>query len=164
LLAGAGKILYEPAPLVKGVLLMLRRMVLLCGALLVGVLLLSGVALAENIRGTFGPDDLEGTNQMDRIYGLGAKDTITGKGGNDDCYGGSGADVIRCGPGNDRIDGGFGEDELFGGLGDDTILAADGQVDQVNCGLGTDTAYVDEEDDVDPNCEEVFTAVPETTV
>jgi Ca2+-binding RTX toxin-like protein len=150
--------------LVEGVLLMLRRMVLLCAALLVGVIVLSGVALAEDIRGTFGPDDLEGTTQMDRIYGLGAADTITGKAGDDDCYGGSGADVIRCGPGNDRIDGGFGEDELFGGLGDDTILAADGQRDIVDCGLGTDTAYVDELDEVAENCEEVLTARPEVTV
>src|SRR5829696_5505046 len=118
---------------------MLRRMVLLGGMLLVGVIVLSGVALAEDIRGTFGPDDLEGTNQMDRIYGLGAKDTLRGRAGNDDCYGGRGAN--------------------------DTILAADGQLDVVDCGLGTDTAYVDELDEVAENCEEVFLArPPETTV
>jgi RTX calcium-binding nonapeptide repeat (4 copies) len=93
---------------------MLRRVVLLLGGtLLVGVLLLSGVALAENIRGTFGQDDLTGTNQNDRIYGLGAADTIEGRAGNDDCYGGSGADEISCGNVNDRIDSGFGED-IFG--------------------------------------------------
>jgi Ca2+-binding RTX toxin-like protein len=69
---------------------MLRRIILLCGALLVGVIVLSGVALAQDIRGTFGQDDLTGTNQLDRIYGLGAADTIVGLGGNDDCYGGSG--------------------------------------------------------------------------
>jgi Ca2+-binding RTX toxin-like protein len=138
---------------------MLRRVVLLCGALLVGVLLLSGVALAENIRGTFGPDNLEGTNQLDRIYGLGNADTIRGLAGNDDCYGGSGADTIRCGAGNDRIDGGFGEDVLLGGPGNDTILAADGRVDEVNCGLGdNDTAYVDELDDPVENCENLFVA------
>src|SRR5215213_8042610 len=153
----AAKTLYMPAPL-KGVLLMLRRMVLLCGALLVGVIVLSGVALAKDIRGTFGPDDLTGTNQLDRIYGLGAADTLMGKGGNDDCYGGSGADVIRCGAGNDRIDGGFGEDHLFGSPGNDTILAADGQRDLVNCGPGTDTAYVAVHDVADDNCEHVFVA------
>ena len=138
---------------------MLRKTVLLCGALLVGVIVLSGVALAENIRGTFGPDELTGTPQLDRIYGLGNADTIRGLAGNDDCYGGSGADTIRCGAGNDRIDGGFGEDVLFGGRGDDTILAADGQVDEVNCGLGdNDTAYVDELDDPVENCENLFVA------
>ena len=37
---------------------------------------------------------------------------------------------------------------LFGGTGNDTILAADGRVDQVDCGLGdNDTAYVDELDE-----------------
>ena len=54
---------------------MLRRMVLLCGALLVGVMLLGGVALAKDIRGTFKEDVLQGTTQMDRINGLGAADT-----------------------------------------------------------------------------------------
>jgi Ca2+-binding RTX toxin-like protein len=138
---------------------MLRRMVLLWGAaLLVGVIVLSGVALAKDIRGTFGQDDRTGTNQLDRIYGLGAADKITGLRGNDDCYGGSGADVIRCGGGNDRIDGGFGEDHLFGGPGNDTILAADGQRDLVNCGPGTDTAYVAVHDFADDNCEHVFFA------
>jgi Ca2+-binding RTX toxin-like protein len=131
--------------------------------LLVGVLLLGGVALAKDIRGTFGPDDLEGTNQLDRIYGLGNADTIRALAGNDDCYGGSGADIIRCGEGQDRVDGGFGADKLFGGPANDTILAADGQEDRVSCGTGdNDTAYVDEFDVVVDNlgsaCENVFEA------
>ena len=145
---------------------MLRRVLLLYGALLVGVIVLGGVALAQDIRGTFGEDELTGTTQMDRIYGLGAADVILGKGGNDDCDGGSGNDEIRCGVGKDRVDGGFGQDDLFGGPQNDTILAADGQVDYVNCGLGNnDTAYVDEKDDVDPAqaaaCENLFVASPE---
>jgi hypothetical protein len=53
---------------------------------------------------------------------------------------------------------------LFGDNGNDTISAADGRLDVVDCGEGDDTAYVDEEDDVDANCEEVFTAVLETTM
>ena len=66
-----------PAPLlVKGILIMLRRVILLGGTLLVGVIVLGSVALADDIRGTFGKDDLPGTNQMDRIYGLGAADII----------------------------------------------------------------------------------------
>jgi hypothetical protein len=43
------------------------------GTLSVGVVLLGGVALAENIRGTFGPDNLKGTNQLDRISGSGTR-------------------------------------------------------------------------------------------
>ena len=135
---------------------MLRRVILLCGALLVGVIVLGGVALGEDIRGTFKQDALTGTNQLDRIYGLGAADTIAGRAGNDDCYGGSGFDEVSCGNGNDRMDGGFGEDDLFGGPGNDKILAADGRVDRVNCGLGTDTAYVDRLDRVNDDCENVF--------
>src|ERR671911_1584464 len=138
---------------------MLRRMVLLGGALLVGVMVLGGVALAENIRGTFKQDELQGTGQLDRIYGLGAADSIVGLAGNDDCYGGSGFDEIRCGEGNDRVDGGFGEDDLFGGPDNDTILAADGFEDNVNCGTGTnDTAYVDNQDVVKQNCENIWEA------
>jgi Ca2+-binding RTX toxin-like protein len=144
-------------------------MVLLGGTLLVGVIVLGGVALAEDIRGTFGQDELTGTLKIDRIYGLGAKDTISGRAGNDDCYGGSGFDEIRCERGNDRIDGGFGEDDLFGGRGTDTILAADGFKDNVNCGRGSnDTAYVDELDVVDPAqatiCENIFVAKEEPPV
>jgi len=142
-------------------------MVLLFGGmLLVGVIVLGGVALAEDIKGTFGPDNnLEGTPQHDRIYGLAGADTLMGKGGNDDCYGGSGADTISCGSGKDHIDGGFGEDDLSGGNGNDTILAADGQEDQVDCGPGdNDTAYVDELDVVVDtplsSCETVLVAQP----
>jgi Ca2+-binding RTX toxin-like protein len=135
---------------------MLRRMVVLGGMLMVGVIVASGVALAKDIRGTFKQDELTGTNQLDRIYGLGAADVIRAKAGNDDCYGGSGFDEIRCAAGNDRIDGGFGEDHLFGGGGNDTISAADGRVDLVDCGEGDDTAYVDELDDPVLNCEHVF--------
>jgi hypothetical protein len=168
LTGAANPFMCPPHLLVKGVLLMLRKMVLLCGALLVGVIVLSGVALAKDIRGTFKQDDLRGTNLRDRIYGLARADTLGARAGNDDCYGGSGFDVIRCGDGNDRIDGGFGEDELFGGPANDTILAADGQVDYVNCGLGdNDTAYVDVIDEVDPAqatiCEHIFEATEVTT-
>jgi hypothetical protein len=53
---------------------------------------------------------------------------------------------------------------LFCGPGNDTISAADGQVDQVNCGTGTDTAFIDEKDDVTPAqgqiCEKIFVAQP----
>ena len=71
--------------------------------------MLGSVALADDIRGTFGKDDLPGTNQMDRIHGLGAADIIE-VGRNDDCYGAEGFDDVSCGNGNDRIDGGFGRD------------------------------------------------------
>jgi hypothetical protein len=54
---------------------------------------------------------------------------------------------------------------LSGGNGNDTILAADGQEDQVDCGPGdNDTAYVDELDVVVDtplsSCETVLVAQP----
>jgi hypothetical protein len=137
---------------------MRRRALLIVATMVLGVVLLSGVALAKNITGTFGQDNLRGTNQLDRIYGLGAADTISGLGGPDDLYGGSGQDEVRARDGNDRIDGGFGSDELFGGGHNDTISAADGYTDNVNCGRGIDTAYVDRVDRVNKDCENVFVA------
>jgi hypothetical protein len=134
------------------------RALLIVATMVLGVVLLSGVALAKNITGTFGQDNLRGTNQLDRIYGLGAADTISGLGGSDDLYGGSGQDQVRARDGKDRIDGGFGSDGLFGGGHNDTISAADGYKDHVNCGRGIDTAYVDRFDRVNKDCENVFVA------
>ena len=54
--------------------------------------------------------------------------------------------------------GGRGEDQLYGGSGNDTMNAQDGYKDNVNCGLGTDTAYVDKRDLVNEDCENVFGA------
>src|SRR5215203_1086090 len=100
---------------------MLGRMVLLGGMLLVGVIMVGGMALADDKAGTFGPDTLIGTDQLDRLYGLGGADVIRVKSVNDDCYGGSRADEIRCGPSTDRIDNVFVEDDLFGGSANETI-------------------------------------------
>jgi hypothetical protein len=40
-------------------------------------------------------------------------------------------------------------------IGNDTIRARDGAAEQVNCGIGADTAQVDASDVVDPSCESV---------
>jgi hypothetical protein len=57
---------------------------------------------------------------------------------------------------------------LFGGPANDTILAADGNVDYVDCGLGdNDMAYVGEIDEVEPAqaaaCENIFEATEVST-
>ena len=76
-------------------------------------------------------------------------------------YGGSGADTLLGsrraetldgGPGNDRLVGNRGVDGLYGGAGDDVIDAADGAIDIVDCGPGTDEVTADGNDDVE-NCE-----------
>jgi hypothetical protein len=103
------------------------RALLIVATMLLGVLALSGVALAiaktctttALCVGTDGPDRLTGTDSANQISGLGGPDTISGRGG------------------------------------DDTISIADGYEDDVNCGAGTDTVYVDELDVVNADCEEV---------
>jgi hypothetical protein len=67
---------------------------------------------------------------------------------------------VRAGNGRDRVFGGRDSDQLYGGGGNDTMNAKDGYEDAVNCGTGTDTAYVDELDVVNEDCENVFGANP----
>lgn len=66
--------------------------------------------------------------------------------------GGAGSDTLRAGStavflfgngGNDAIAGSPAPDVLSGAAGDDVIDAADGKVDQVDCGAGSDTATLD---------------------
>ncbi len=102
------------------------RALLIVATLLLGVLVLSGVALAvtktcttnNSCVGTHGPDKLSGNNSANQISGLGGPDTVISGGGND------------------------------------TISVADGYKDAVNCGLGTDMVYVDELDVVNADCEQ----------
>jgi hypothetical protein len=48
---------------------MRRRALLILASMMLGVLMLGGVALAKEITGTGGSDDLEGTNRADKIWG-----------------------------------------------------------------------------------------------
>jgi RTX calcium-binding nonapeptide repeat (4 copies) len=105
--------------------------------------------------------------------------SIQGRGGADDLRAGSGRETIDGGAGDDRIEGGFNHDVLTGGpgrdtiygdstsgncggngqsctipFGNDTINARDGEVDQIDCGPGTDKAIVDTADIV-ASCETV---------
>jgi hypothetical protein len=138
---------------------------------LLGVMALSGAALAvtktcsENpCVGTNGPDRLKGTDAKNEIRGLAGPDYIAGKQSADDLYGNRGQDEVRAGNGRDRVFGGRGRDVLYGGGGNDTMNARDGYEDDVNCGLGTDTAYVDKLDRVNEDCENVFGPGPDPVV
>jgi len=146
----------------------MRRLTLL--TVLVGIMLALGAtaAMAKNINGTNGPNDLRGTSGSDRInarggadeiHALGGADELLGGSGNDKVFGGDGADTATGGSGDDTVSGGLGGDTLKGGIGndeiegrdgDDTLLASgDGERDEVKCGDGTDVAEVDLNDVVD---------------
>jgi Ca2+-binding RTX toxin-like protein len=104
-----------------------RRTTLLMLALMAAV---SGVALAKNIVGTESGQKIVGTKFADRINALGGDDVVLG----------------YAGP--DKIRGGDDNDKQYGGRGNDIIYSEGGFRDLVNCGRGTDTAYVDSKDRV----------------
>jgi hypothetical protein len=140
-----------------------RVAVLILATTLLGVLVLGGAALAVTKTcsanpcvGTNGPDRLKGTDAKNEIRGLRGPDYIAGKPHADELYGNRGQDEVRAGNGRDHVFGGRGRDQLYGGGGNDTMNAQDAYKDNVNCGLGTDTAYVDRRDRVNEDCENVF--------
>jgi Ca2+-binding RTX toxin-like protein len=151
------------------------RAVLILVTMSLGVLVLSGVALAVTktcitnpCEGTSGPDTLTGTASKNQIYGRPDADYIAGRAAADNLYGNRGNDEVWGEGGSDFIDGGMHSDSdtLYGGIGNDTIRAVDelnGWKDYIDCGDGEDTAYVDELDVVG-NCENVFRAPPEEPV
>ena len=139
------------------------RALLILATTLLGMIALSGAALAATKTcsvnpcvGTKGADRLKGNATKNEIRGLRGADYIAGKQRADDLYGNRGQDEVRAGNGRDRVFGGRGRDQLYGGGGNDTMNTQDGYKDDVNCGLGTDTAYVDRRDRVNEDCENVF--------
>jgi Ca2+-binding RTX toxin-like protein len=119
-----------------------RRTGLILVAMVVALMLGSGVALAALVEGDDGANVLTGTSGADTIRAFG------------------GDDLVRSLGGPDRIYGGKGNDRLYGGYGDDHIVSQDlnsrgiGQRDVVDCGPGHDTFEADFEDRVLANCEE----------
>jgi Ca2+-binding RTX toxin-like protein len=140
---------------------MRRRALLIMATMGLGVLLLGGVALADTIDGTSGPDDLVGTDNDDVIHASGGADYVSGLAAPDLLYAGAGNDTVVGRDGNDRIYGNTGSDTLYGNESNDTINSAGDQAkDVVKCGIGKDdTAYVDEIDWVKENCENVYLLV-----
>jgi Ca2+-binding RTX toxin-like protein len=115
---------------------------------------ISGLGSGDCLEGGKGHDDIFGGEGNDFIQGAEGNDDILGQGGNDRIQGNRGNDAIDGGDGNDVLSGGPGQDDISGGAGDDTIHAADGDRDRVDCGPGSDTAFVDKRDQV-TNCETV---------
>lgn len=131
---------------------MRRRLVLLVVAVMAVLSVAGGVALAANLTGTGGDDELRGTNVSDRI---------TGRGGDDDLYGRRGADSLTGGRGHDLIDTGprdeVAQDFVAAGRGNDRIHAYNRPAarDVIDCGRGFDRVTVDAKDVFD-GCNRVF--------
>jgi Ca2+-binding RTX toxin-like protein len=139
----------------------MKRTMLLIASMTLALLVVAGVALAQdgvrkvcdtNCKGTDGDDHLIGTANPNTIRGLKGADLIEGKArhdtlygdaGGDAVYGGSGEDEAYGGGGNDYVDGGYGEDYIATGSGNDTVAARDGFEDQIYCGDGYDRVFVD---------------------
>jgi Ca2+-binding RTX toxin-like protein len=160
---------------------------------------LNGDAGRDRVHGGDGDDALDGGIHGDLLWGGDGADTTAGGDGNDRIAGGRGNDTSNGGNGNDLIfanlgvdttDGGAGNDYLWamargdvnkdveldttgdnltGGEGDDRFRVRDGEVDQISCGPGNDTAWVDTVDQIDGlpagqngSCETVHRTAPKS--
>ena len=130
------------------------------------------VIAVEKIRVTADQATVVGSDANDDFFVEANGSTIKGLGGNDRLVAYDGHDTIEGGDGDDYLEGGFGNDVLDGGagvdqfngdrtetnviaIGNDQIRARDGNAEQVNCGIGSDTAQVDASDVVDSSCESI---------
>jgi hypothetical protein len=90
---------------------------------------------------------------IEEIRSGSGNDTVTGGPAANSLNGGAGNDTLTGGAGDDAIDGGAGQDSLNGGDGNDAIRSRDGVTDQLTCGVGADTTYVDPIDTFASDCE-----------
>lgn len=128
-------------------------------------------APSGTFNGTPGNDEIVTRSQDDTrvLNGLAGDDKIEGGYGMEKIDGGAGADQINGGYGHDTIVGGPGPDVINGDggsycswygscnvpFGNDTIDSRDGEVDQVECGVGEDNVTADANDVVAASCEKV---------
>jgi hypothetical protein len=144
---------------------LVRRSILLLGAMLAALVVVSGVALAADFYGTDGDDTIKGTPDDDYIVGYDGNDQLDGQGGIDEIVADNensyhtNDDVVRGGAGNDYLYAYTGNDEYHGDGDDDWIDASETYdwqnsqyKDYVDCGPGTDHVYYDSTDTV-VNCE-----------
>jgi len=121
----------------------LKRLVLLFSVASLMLVFGSGMALAEELVGTEGPDRLLGTVGDDSVSGLGSGDFVTGDpdrfgpGGNDAVSGDEGDDQVYGTGGDDRVFGGSGNDDIAGTTGSDVVYGDDGD-DKVSGGYPFD--------------------------
>jgi Ca2+-binding RTX toxin-like protein len=139
------------------------------------------VSVVGDYVGTDGPDEIKvinpGNEGPSSLSGRGGNDILVAEDFDDTVDGGAGDDTVEGGHGNDTVTGGPGRDTIYGDatsshcswysckvpFGNDTINARDGEVDNVDCGIGTDQAIVDTVDIV-ANCENVGAAAPQAAL
>jgi RTX calcium-binding nonapeptide repeat (4 copies) len=109
---------------------------------------------------SFGDQIIQGGPGNDFLHAGPGNDRAEGGPGRDSVSGGHGDDELTGGPGNDGIGGGFGRDDLEAGAGDDLVASYDPDRDNVDCGTGTDRAYVSPNDRV-TRCESVTHGSPD---
>ena len=97
-------------------------------------------------------------SDVENVLGGPGNDTITGSAFNDNyLFGGAGDDIITGGLGDDGLDGGDGNDVIHAAFARAPLLGVD--QDTVTCGLGFDTATVDQLDSY-TGCERVTVVRP----
>lgn len=141
-----------------------------------GVILIGSndAASSDILAGTNKDDTLSGRGGDDFLFGRRGKDVVNGGAGNDLQGGDDGKDTVSGGAGNDLIVDGDNDPDVLNGdtagntidTGSDIIASATGTNDTVDCGPGTDIAFVDATDSV-TNCELAVSstgAIPSLTV
>ncbi len=130
-----------------------------------------GDAGRDSVYAGHGNDAVSGGRDGDTVLGQAGHDRLRGDGGADRMWGGSGADRLAGQSGDDYltasaqslVDGGYDDDKVYlhdgggsvprlahasgyqvhGGPGNDSIDARDGRKSSVDCGSGSDRAYLD---------------------
>jgi Ca2+-binding RTX toxin-like protein len=138
----------------------MRRTILLLAAMVLTLLVASGLALAVNKVGSDGPDTLWGTNEADNLVGKGGNDRLFALDGRDNLVGGPGKDWVDTHPtefrsGDKNLEGGAGNDAVFGGKGSDKVVGNEGNdwlwdgpigrdviTDRISAGDGNDVVDV----------------------
>jgi Ca2+-binding RTX toxin-like protein len=117
-----------------------RRGVWLLASMLAMLVAIGGIALAANLTGNSGPNQINGTGNKDNIRGLGGNDRLNGLGGADRIWGDSGNDTLLDGQKVEKS-----TDRLYGGKGNDTLYTYNNpdHKDLVYCGPGFDKWIAD---------------------
>lgn len=92
-----------------------------------------------------GNDIVDAGKGEDSIYGGHGNDSLAGGLDDDLLYGEAGNDLLYGGTENDTLDGGSGDDRLFGGAGDDVLRGGSGR-DEMTGGAGRDQFLMEDGD------------------